>query len=50
MSGPLLHSGEVFVRLVAAVLAGAIIGLNRWLHHKPAGFGTGNIRRRVWPS
>lgn len=38
MNNELLHSGEVLVRLAAAV--GAIIGLNRWLHHKPAGFGT----------
>lgn len=36
----LLHSGDVLVRLAAAVAVGALIGLNRWLHHKPAGSGT----------
>ncbi len=40
MSGELLGSGEVLLRLAAAVVAGAAIGLNRWLRHKPAGFGT----------
>jgi len=40
MSDGLLHGGEVLVRVIASVAAGAIIGLNRWLHHKPAGFGT----------
>ena len=35
-----LSFAEVFLRLMAAVTVGATIGLNRSLHHKPAGFGT----------
>jgi putative Mg2+ transporter-C (MgtC) family protein len=31
---------DVTVRLVSAVLAGAILGINRDLHHKPAGLRT----------
>jgi putative Mg2+ transporter-C (MgtC) family protein len=31
---------DVVVRLVGAVLAGAILGVNRDLHHKPAGLRT----------
>ena len=36
----LRDASDVAVRLGFAVAAGAIIGLNRWLHHKPAGVGT----------
>ena len=35
-----LHAGDAAIRLLAAVAVGGIVGLNRWLHHKPAGFGT----------
>jgi putative Mg2+ transporter-C (MgtC) family protein len=35
-----VHSLDVIARLVFALLAGVIIGLNRWLYHKPAGLGT----------
>jgi len=40
MKTEMLQAGEVFIRLFCAVIAGGTIGLNRWLHHKPAGFGT----------
>ncbi len=40
MSSQFAHSLDVTLRLVFAVAAGAIIGLNRWLYHKPAGLGT----------
>jgi putative Mg2+ transporter-C (MgtC) family protein len=36
----LLSYGEVFLRLGAAVCAGALIGLDRELRHKPAGLRT----------
>jgi putative Mg2+ transporter-C (MgtC) family protein len=31
---------DVFLRLLAGVCAGGAVGLNRFLHHKSAGFGT----------
>jgi len=34
------QAGETFLRLLASVIAGAVIGLNRSLHHRPAGVGT----------
>jgi putative Mg2+ transporter-C (MgtC) family protein len=40
MSSPFAHLLDVTLRLVFALVAGAIIGLNRWLYHKPAGLGT----------
>ena len=40
MNDGLLHAGEVLVRVAVSVVVGASIGLNRWLRHKPAGFGT----------
>src|SRR5512136_1675342 len=40
MNSALAHAFEVPLRLVFAVVAGAVIGLNRWFHHKPAGLGT----------
>ncbi len=40
MNSALAHSFEVPLRLVLAIVAGAIIGLNRWFYHKPAGLGT----------
>jgi putative Mg2+ transporter-C (MgtC) family protein len=33
-------TGELALRLAAATLAGAVVGLNRDLHHKPAGLRT----------
>ncbi len=40
MNSPIAHSLELPLRLVFAVVAGAVVGLNRWLYHKPAGLGT----------
>ncbi len=40
MSSTYAHSFEVPLRLVFAIVAGAIVGLNRWFYHKPAGLGT----------
>ncbi len=40
MSHPFAQSLDVTLRLVFALAAGAAIGLNRWLYHKPAGLGT----------
>ena len=40
MDSALAHSFEVPLRLVLAIVAGAVIGLNRWFYHKPAGLGT----------
>ncbi len=40
MNSAFAHSYEVSLRLVLATGAGAIIGVNRWFYHKPAGFGT----------
>jgi putative Mg2+ transporter-C (MgtC) family protein len=40
MINPFAHAPDVPLRLVFAVAAGAAIGLNRWLYHKPAGLGT----------
>ncbi len=40
MNSVFAHSFEVPLRLVFAIVAGAIIGLNRWFWHKPAGLGT----------
>jgi putative Mg2+ transporter-C (MgtC) family protein len=34
------QAGETFLKLLVSVLAGALIGLNRSLHHRPAGIGT----------
>lgn len=36
----LLPTVDVLFRLLAALLCGAVIGLNREFHHKPAGFRT----------
>ena len=35
--------GEMALRLSLALLAGAILGLNRWLHHKAAGIRTHSL-------
>jgi putative Mg2+ transporter-C (MgtC) family protein len=35
-----VHPLELLWRLVLAIVSGAAIGLNRWIHHKPAGIGT----------
>jgi putative Mg2+ transporter-C (MgtC) family protein len=42
MSGEMMEltSGEIFLRLGAAVFLGGLIGLNRELHRKPAGLRT----------
>ncbi len=40
MDSSFAHLSEVSLRLVCAVFAGAVIGLNRWFYHKPAGLGT----------
>ncbi len=40
MNHPFVQSLDVTLRLVFALAAGAAIGLNRWLYHKPAGLGT----------
>jgi putative Mg2+ transporter-C (MgtC) family protein len=40
MNLTLTHAVDVAFRLTLAVAIGGIIGLNRWLRHKPAGFGT----------
>jgi putative Mg2+ transporter-C (MgtC) family protein len=37
---PPLDTKDLLVRLATATLAGAIVGLNRDLHHKPAGLRT----------
>lgn len=37
---PALTTGDMFLRLGAATLAGSLIGLNRDLRHKPAGMRT----------
>ena len=39
MDTQLLYT-EIIVRLGLAILAGIILGLNRWLHHKSAGIRT----------
>jgi putative Mg2+ transporter-C (MgtC) family protein len=36
----MLTSMDIFLRLLAGLACGGIIGLNRDLHHKPAGFRT----------
>ena len=43
MSSSFAHSAELTLRLLFSVLAGAVIGLNRWLYHKPAGLGTHSL-------
>ncbi len=40
MDSAYAHLSEITLRLVCAVFAGAVIGLNRWFYHKPAGLGT----------
>lgn len=40
LSGP---SGEILLRISLAMLSGLILGLNRWLHHKPAGIRTHSL-------
>ncbi len=40
MTDVLRDCAEVLLRLITAITAGAVIGFNRFLHHKPAGFGT----------
>ena len=40
MNSTFVQGLEMPVRLVMAIVAGAAIGLNRWVHHKPAGLGT----------
>ena len=35
--------GEMIIRLLLALLAGIILGLNRWLHHKSAGIRTHSL-------
>ena len=35
--------GEMLIRLLLALLAGIILGLNRWLHHKSAGIRTHSL-------
>ena len=40
MNGSWIQSLDLILRLIFAMTAGAIIGLNRWLSHKPAGLGT----------
>ncbi|MEC5384432.1 MgtC/SapB family protein [Uliginosibacterium sp. H3] len=36
-------SQELFIRLGLALLAGVVLGLNRWLHHKSAGIRTHSL-------
>jgi putative Mg2+ transporter-C (MgtC) family protein len=36
-------SSELMLRLVLAMLAGIVLGLNRWLHHKSAGIRTHSL-------
>lgn len=40
LSGPV---GEILLRIGLAMLSGLILGLNRWLHHKPAGIRTHSL-------
>ncbi len=40
MNSTMVQAVDVPLRLVMAIAAGAVIGLNRWLYHKPAGLGT----------
>jgi putative Mg2+ transporter-C (MgtC) family protein len=40
MFAELLQAQDVVMRLAFSVVIGAGIGVNRWLRHKPAGFGT----------
>lgn len=35
--------GEMAIRLFLALLAGTILGLNRWMHHKSAGIRTHSL-------
>jgi len=35
--------GEMALRLLLALLAGTILGLNRWMHHKSAGLRTHSL-------
>ncbi len=35
--------GDIAIRLGLAILVGAILGLNRWLHHKSAGIRTHSL-------
>jgi putative Mg2+ transporter-C (MgtC) family protein len=35
--------GSIAIRLALALLVGAILGLNRWLHHKSAGIRTHSL-------
>ena len=35
--------GTIALRLALALLVGAILGLNRWLHHKSAGIRTHSL-------
>ncbi|QWE25492.1 MgtC/SapB family protein [Polynucleobacter sp. AP-Elch-400A-B2] len=35
--------GEMALRLLLALLAGTILGLNRWIHHKSAGIRTHSL-------
>jgi putative Mg2+ transporter-C (MgtC) family protein len=37
------HYSEMALRLILALLAGTILGLNRWLHHKSAGMRTHSL-------
>ena len=40
LTGPI---GDILLRIGLAMLSGLIIGLNRWLHHKPAGIRTHSL-------
>ena len=40
LSGPL---ADMLLRIGLAMLSGLILGLNRWLHHKPAGIRTHSL-------
>ncbi len=37
------HYGQMALRLFLALLAGTILGLNRWMHHKSAGIRTHSL-------
>jgi putative Mg2+ transporter-C (MgtC) family protein len=42
-TGQWLFSSEMLMRLGLALLAGVVLGLNRWLHHKSAGIRTHSL-------
>ncbi len=40
---PTVATSEILMRLAFALMAGVVLGLNRWLHHKSAGIRTHSL-------